>query len=146
LEIWAELRSESGVRQRIGSPFLSELIAKDDGLRDLYHASSPAVDLLMLGPEVEKAITARASAAGHVSKPKQYGQRLTSALLPDFLRFDPSRPAGFTFASQNGRHPADSSDAVVSSLLTGSPSVSRAPVTADLKSDFPYFIPQPFGV
>jgi hypothetical protein len=147
MEIWAELQSESGARRRIGSPFLSELVAKDDALADLYHASSPAVDLQLLAAGVEEAVTARACAAGHVSKPQQYGRRLVSSLLPDFLHFDPTQPSGFTFASQNGRHPAESSDVVVNSLLSGSPAIgSSAPGTAHLKSDFPYFYPHPYGV
>lgn len=146
LEIWAELQSENGVRHRVGSPFLSELVAKGGLLAELYHASSPAVDLQILAAGVEEAITARASAARHVSKPEQYGRRLVSALLPDFLHFDPSLPSGFTFASQNGRHPAESSDVLVQALLSGSPFISHAPVTACLKSDFPYFFPYRFGV
>ncbi len=145
MEIWAELQSESGARRRIGSPFLSELVAKDHALAELYHASSPAVDLQILAVGVEEAITARASAAGYISKPQQYGRRLVSSLLPDFLHFDPSLPSGFTFASQNGRHPAESSDVVVNSLLSGSPAVRSAVVTAHLKSDFPYFFTHSYG-
>jgi hypothetical protein len=140
LEIWAELRSVSGKRQRVGSPFLSELVASNGVPADLYHTGSPQDDRSRLTTAVAKAVAVRAREAGNVSEPEQYGRRIALDLLPDVLRFDPALPSGFTFASRNGRHPAESSDVVVNSILSGSPYLGNSSASTFLKSEFPYFV------
>lgn len=134
--IWAEY-NEEGQRQRIGTPILANLVAADQSLATIYHSSSPAEDRDLLARPLAEAIAARRAAngfsAGSVS-------RLASALLPDVLHYDSGRPAGFTFAAQNGRHPSERTDEVVNGLLIGRASSASSLPSAYLHVDsFPYF-------
>jgi hypothetical protein len=137
--IWAE-RMMRGSRQRIGTPFLSA-IARDHGdLAHLYHASSPDQDATVLLQPLSAAIAERLRLTGSAANPDAHARRLASSLLPDVLHYDPRRPAGFTFAARNGRHPSESSDAVVHTILNGgkaSESVPASPYPS--VQAFPYF-------
>ncbi|HEY1576148.1 MAG TPA: hypothetical protein VGF82_03640, partial [Terracidiphilus sp.] len=103
--IWAERRTDFGARQRIGSPFLAEIVAGSPSIAALYHSTSPAEDTVVLEMGVAKEIAEKARAGGRIHRPDAYGRRMASILLPDVLHYDPKLPLGFTFAGQNGRHP-----------------------------------------
>jgi hypothetical protein len=137
--IWAERLGGNGSRYRVGSPFLAALVAEDDRLAALYDASSPATDAQTLGEAVALAIGKRAKKAGYGGDPDLHGRRLATMLLPDLLRYDPERPAGFTFAACNGRHPAEPDSTVVNSILNGFPDGERPVRRPTLQSSFPYF-------
>jgi hypothetical protein len=56
------------------------------------------------------------------------------------LHYDSRLPAGFTFAAQNGLHPSESPDEVVSAILNGGkPSDSAAASHQPSVKTFPYF-------
>jgi hypothetical protein len=134
--IWAE-RFESGLRERIGTPFLSTLVAGSDQLACIYHSCSPAEDRRLLMQPLAREIAARARA--RVADPEGHGRRLASALLPDVLHYDPNLPSGYTFASRNGRHPSESSTELVNTILGGAPSSKASEGVHHLKKHFPYF-------
>jgi hypothetical protein len=138
--IWAERLGSDHSRHRVGSPFLAALAAEDERLAALYDLGSPATDAQMLSNCVARAIGKRARQAGYRGDPNLHGRRLAAVLLPDTVKYDPSLPAGFTFAAWNGRHPADSHSTIVNSLLNGFPDgegpARRHPA---LQSSFPYF-------
>ena len=46
--IWAERLTDFSSRQRIGSPFLAEIVAGNPSLAALYHSTSPAEDTVAL--------------------------------------------------------------------------------------------------
>lgn len=138
--IWAERFTKAGGRERIGSPFLAEILAGNLALADLYHRTSPEGDRGRLMQQVAAAISAKAPLEGNVGDPEAYGRRLADQLLPDVLRYDPNRPLGFTFADQNGRHPQDASELVVNSILTGDLLSARACPSVGLQEEFPYFL------
>jgi hypothetical protein len=138
-EIWAE-RMVGGLRQRIGAPFLSNIMRDHAGLASLYHTSSPDRDRTLLLQPLSVEIARRLRVAGSVVNPDSHARRLAYALLPDVLLYDSRLPAGFTFAAQNGRHPSESPDEVVSTILNGgmrSDSAAASPQPS-VKS-FPYF-------
>jgi hypothetical protein len=86
------------------------------------------------------AITERLRITGSVSGPRSHGERLASSLLPDVIRYNPDRAAGFTFAAQNGRHPSEQTDEVVSATLkVGSPVAGRLAPRYHSVGEFPYF-------
>ena len=134
--IWAE-RFEFGLRERIGTPFLSSLAAGSDQVAFLYHSGSPAGDRRLLMQPLAREIAARART--RVANPEGHGYRLASALLPDVLHYDPNLPSGYTFASRNGRHPSESSTELVNTILEGAPSSKASEGAHDLKKHFPYF-------
>jgi hypothetical protein len=134
--IWAE-RFESGVRERISTPFLSTLVAGSDQLACIYHSCSPAEDRRILMQPLAREIAARART--RVANPEGHGRRLASALLPDVLHYDPNLPSGYTFASRNGRHPSESSTELVNTILEGAPSSKASEGAHHLKKHFPYF-------
>ena len=134
--IWAE-RFESGLRERIGTPFLSTLVAGSDQLACIYHSCSPAEDRTLLMQPLAREIAARARA--RVADAEGHGRRLAVALLPDVLHYDPTLPAGYTFAARNGRHPSESSIELVNTILEGAPSSKASEGAHDLKKHFPYF-------
>ncbi len=138
--IWAERFTKDGGRERIGSPFLAEILAGNLALADLYHRTSPGGDRGRLMQEVAASIAANARARGNVGDPDAHGRRLADLLLPDVLRYDPNRPVGFTFADQNGRHPQDASELVVNSILTGDLLSTRGRPNVRLQDEFPYFL------
>ena len=138
-EIWAE-RMVGGLRQRIGAPFLSNIMRDHAELASLYHTSSPDKDRTLLLQPLSVEIARRLRIAASVVNPDSHARRLASALLPDVLHYDSRLPAGFTFAAQNGRHPSESPDDVVSAILNGGKPSNSAPASPQpsVKS-FPYF-------
>jgi hypothetical protein len=143
-EIWAERVMLTGLRRRIGSPFVAALVAEDAGLANSYHTLSPSDDRAMLTEDIAHAIAAKARKTGMASDPDAHGRRLASRLLPDVLRYDPQMPSGFTFAAQNGRHPEELSDLVVDTILSGSPISQKAKADVRLLERFPFFSQQEF--
>lgn len=137
--IWAE-RLMSGSRQRIATPFLSNIVRECEGVAELYNASSPDEDRAVLLQPLSAILASRLRAAGTVANPDAHGRRLAYALLPDVLHYDSRHPAGFTFAAQNGRHPAESPNEVVRAILAGGmPSGSTVAFTHPPVQTFPYF-------
>jgi hypothetical protein len=138
-EIWAE-RMVGGLRQRIGAPFLSNILKDHTKLASLYHSSSPETDRTLLLQPLSIEIARRLRTAGSVVNPDSHAFRLANALLPDVLHYDPRLPAGFTFAAQNGRHPSESSDEVVHTVLNGGkPSGPAGAGSQSFVKSFPYF-------
>jgi hypothetical protein len=138
VHLWAERLIYDGSRQRIGSPFLTEIVSGNAALAALYHSTSPAEDTAVLTKHVAEAIAEKARAGGHVQSPDMYGRRLASILLPDVLYYDPTLPTGFTFASQNGRHPEEASEVVANAILKGT-SAPASTTKFTLTNTFPYF-------
>lgn len=137
--VWAERFTQDGARQRIGSPFLAEILTEDRDLRELYHRASPAEDIRLLMEPVAAAISANARRRRNIVDSEAHGWRLANMLLPDVLSYAPDRPSGFTFAGQNGRHPQEASGPVVHTILTGeSPCASSHPIFR-LEDEFAYF-------
>jgi hypothetical protein len=143
ISVWAERISQQGRRLRMGSPFMSKLIARNVSAAKLYHASSPEADGEEITRLVAAAVSVDARASGYAGNAELYGRRVASAITPDAMRFDPNLPVGFTFAAQNGRHPDDAAQSVVDTVLNGTlkPQVSQS--RFPLKGEFPYFL-QPF--
>jgi hypothetical protein len=142
IDIWAERVMHTGLRRRVGSPFLAALVAEDAALANSYHSISPSNDRAILTQDIVNAIAAKARNSGMAGDPEAHGRRLASRLLPDVLRYDPKMPSGFTFAAQNGRHPEEVSDLVVDTILSGSPALGAAKVDVRLQDRFPFFSPQ----
>jgi hypothetical protein len=138
---WAE-RIANGVRHRIGSPFLADIIAKDSRAASLYHASSPHLDDEALSGIVAAVVTKNAESSGYAGDAQKYGRRVASALMPDVMRYNPHLPVGFTFAGQNGRHPNDAAQSVVTAVVSGVLAYTPNPPRLRLNQHFPYF-PQP---
>jgi hypothetical protein len=142
LEIWAERSGQDGTRQRVGTPFLAEILAQDSALADIYHSTSPLDDRASLTSGVAAIIAARARKAGHARDPEAYARRIAAVLLPDVLRYDPSQPAGFTFAAQNGRRPDEKTAGVVSTILSGTMTRSASLPGIAVQESFPYLSPR----
>jgi hypothetical protein len=135
LNVWAEIHTQGRGRTRVGNPFLAKILARDPMLSQLYHASSPAQDrALFTDPLIERIV-----ATSRAANPNLHARRLADMLLPDVLTYRPDQPAGYTFARQNGRHPADETAAVVETVLTGTPSLRPAASSVPLTDTFPYF-------
>ena len=139
MDIWAERMMHTGLRRRVGSPFVAALVAEDAGLANSYHSISPSDDRAILTEGIVKAIAAKARKSGMAGDPDAHGRRLALRLLPDVLHYDPQRPSGFTFAAQNGRHPEEASDLVVNTILSGSPASGSAKADLRLQEPFPFF-------
>ncbi len=138
-DIWAE-HDRMGSRRRIGTPFLSDLVAENESLAAVYHSSTPAEDRDVLMKPLVTAIEDRLRANGMAVDASSHGRRLASALLSDILRYDSRRPTGFTFAAQNGRHPAESESELVSAFLNAGArsAISVRPARQTIQT-FPYF-------
>jgi hypothetical protein len=139
ISVWAEGFTPTGSRQRLGSPFVAAILAEDGELARRYHSLSPADDQAELMESVAGVIASRAQGRGLSGDPFAYGKRLAARLLPDVVHYDSRLPVGFTFAAQNGRHPAEASAMVVDTILNGSPAFTREARVAHLQTAFPYF-------
>lgn len=137
-QVWAERVDCQGKRQRVGSPFLMDIIARNKRLATLYHASSPGQDRALFSQQIATQIARRARLAGHLSDPDSYGRHIASFLLPDVLHYDPKLPPGFTFAAQNGRHPVEDASAIADMILSGVPATSNLPRPMAIRQHFPY--------
>jgi hypothetical protein len=136
LDIWAEVHAQDGSRSRIGNPVVAEIMARNPALSDVYHRITPDQDRSLLAEAFGGGI---ADMSIGVADPQAHGRRLASILLPDVIHYRPSAPVGFNFADRNGRHPADSVQAVVETLLAGAVVPNHVPVTIKLGNEFPYF-------
>ncbi len=137
---WAEVHPADGSRLRVGSPFVAELLARDPALSGIYHRASPAEDAALFTGALEKHLAALAVSGGGVADPEAHARRLAARLLPDVIPYRQDAPVGFSFASQNGRHPSDDADAVTATLLRGAVMPRKAaPPRFRLTSNFPYF-------
>ncbi|MGC2662304.1 MAG: hypothetical protein WA324_30440 [Bryobacteraceae bacterium] len=139
LEVWAERLGRGVKRQRVGSPFLTGLNSQNESLAELYYSSSPKQDSMLLSQELARQITVRTRLAGHVSNPDEYGHRIASVLLPDVIHYDRKQPLGFSFAAQNGRHPADESADIVATIINGVPGPAEPSRRTQIRQTFPYF-------
>jgi hypothetical protein len=77
---------------------------------------------------------------GHAGDTLRRANRLAAQLLPDTLKFDPSRPGGFTFAAMNGHKPGDAIDPIVRTILAGAPRRGDATKWYAAGNQFPYFV------
>jgi hypothetical protein len=140
LDVWAEISGGEEPRRRIGNPIVAELVRCDRELAQIHHEISPADDRAILTPVVTRIVAARAKRLGIVSDPDAYARRLADAILPDVISFRPASPLGFSYACQNGRHPAERTSEIVRTLL-GGPSLSVAEEQRAMPLDrFPYLI------
>jgi hypothetical protein len=136
IDVWAEVRWGDGSRSRVGSPVVAEIVARDPSLSEVYHEITPDLDHALL----EEALASRLATMSVGSEdPESRGNRLASILLPDVIRYTPGAPIGFNFAARNGRHPSDSTQAVVDTVIAGVVLPGRAFEAVKLASEFPYF-------
>jgi hypothetical protein len=138
--VWAEILRGDRLRERVGNPIVAALVQNDRDLGRIYHSISPADDRAVLTPVATRVIAARAKRYGIATDPVAYAKRLADAILPDAIRFKPGSPLGFSFANQNGRHPAENTAQIVDTLLGPShtPFVDQQ---RTVQSDrFPYLI------
>jgi hypothetical protein len=140
LDVWAEISGGEQPRRRLGNPIVAELVRCDRELAQIHRQISPADDRAILGPLATRIMAARARRLGIVSDPDAYARRLADAILPDVISFKPASPLGFSYAGQNGRHPAERTSEIVRTLLGGS-SFSVANEQGAMPLDrFPYLI------
>jgi hypothetical protein len=140
LGVWAEVTSRRGeARLRVGNPMVAEMLRQDPGLARIFHRASPVRDRPLFAQALSERIAARSAAEGTIDAAAR-GKRLADLLLPDVLLFDPARPVGYTFAGQNGRHPADHVAGIVDTVLAGVVT-ARVPAEGPFKmtNHFPYF-------
>ena len=140
LRVWAELRSADGARLRVGNPLFAACLAVNPDLAVTYHASSPDQDRLHFAGPVSESI-ARAMPTVTGAGAQAYGRRLAAMLLPDVLYLRLDHPTGFSYAGQNGRHPADDVRSLTAALLPGR-SAAATSRSVPLQDQFPYFLPR----
>ena len=75
-----------------------------------------------------------------MSDPDAYARRLADAIPPDVISFKPASPLGFSYAGQNGRHPAERTSEIVRTLLGGSSFSVANEQGATPLDRFPYLI------
>ena len=139
-DVWAEISGGEKQRRRIGNPIVAALVRCDRELERVYQRISPADDRAVLAPVITRIITERAKRLGIASDPDAYAHRLVDVILPDVIKLKPASPLGFTYASQNGRHPAENTAEIVRTLLGASLlPVIHERVTMPLDR-FPYLI------
>jgi hypothetical protein len=120
IDVWADISRGEKLRRRIGNPIVAELVRCDRELAQIHHRISPAADRVVLTPVVTRIVAARAKRLGLASDPVAYARRLAEAILPDVISFKPASPLGFSYASRNGRHPAERTAEIVDTLLGAS--------------------------
>jgi hypothetical protein len=139
-DVWAEISRGEEPRRRLGNPIVAELVRCNRELAQIHRRISPIDDRAILTPLVTQIVAARARKVRIASHPDAYARRLTDAILPDVIRFTPTSPLGFSYAGQNGRHPAERTSEIVRTLLGG----SLVPVADErgtvLLDRFPYLI------
>jgi hypothetical protein len=135
-DVWAEIAGAGGARARIGNPLVTSLLAGDAELARLHGRLHPTMDRRMLAVPVARQIAANPADPDA----KARARRLVDLMLPDTLRFDPARPAGFTFAAMNGRRPEDAVAPIVQTLLAGAPRAGEIGGRYRSSSQFPYFV------
>jgi hypothetical protein len=140
LDVWAEVLCGNALRYRVGNPYVAELVRRDQELAQAYHRISPADDRAVLTSAVTENIAEQAKVCGMVTDPATHARRLANAILPDVVSYTPDLPVGFSFARQNGRHPAERTSEIVSTMLCGAASPVASVSRAVPLDSFPYLI------
>lgn len=138
LGIWAERFGASG-RQRIGNPIVAELLTVDRTLHARHSQTTPHDDRAWLAVPLAERVANIAARAG-VRAPRAYARRVAERFLPDVIAFRPGSAIGYTFAAQNGRHPAEDVNRLTATILTGSPAALPRSTHFAISNIFPYFI------
>ena len=139
LGVWAEICTEDGARVRVGSLFVAAILARDPLLSTIYHAATPAQDSALLAGPLAEHGAIMAATRGGIADPEAQGKRVATFLLPDVITYRPGLPVGFTFANQNGRHPAEDTAVTVETVLTGAVARGKPATPFQLAGMFPYF-------
>jgi hypothetical protein len=134
-DVWAEIIHAGGARERIGNPLIASLLAGDAELARLHAGLHPTMDRRILAAPIARRIAGRSADMDAEAR----AGRLVDLMLPDTLRFDPARPAGFTFAAMNGRRPEDAVAPIVRTLLAGAPRLGEIGARYRSSGRFPYF-------
>jgi len=139
LAVWAEIFGVGGGRYRVGGPIAARLLAEVPTVAQIYHTADPAHDCGLFGKTLSERIAARSADPNSLGATVR-SERLLKVLLPDALPFDPERPAGFSFANQNGRRPSDYVADIIATILAGVPT-RAAPTSMPFEETgvFPYF-------
>lgn len=137
LGIWAERFGANG-RERIGNPIVAELLTADRALHALHSETTPQDDRSRLAVPLAEYVANIAARAG-VRAPRAYALRVVERFLPDVIAFRPGSPIGFTFAAQNGRHPAEDVNRLSAAILSGSPAALPRSTHFAISNIFPYF-------
>lgn len=152
LGLWAQIGFATGHTIRIGNPFVSRLTRGNAALCALRADQAQALngnEAPVASSDFSRRLTDRASLLAFETsgmRDTRHASELHSAHVmrlatPDVLRVSLDEPVGFTFAAQNGRHPADDVSAVVDTLLLGHLTPAEPRAVPTLRAAFPYFEP-----
>jgi hypothetical protein len=144
VSLWARIslygHAEQRQVSRMGNPMLRPLFFGAPGPEtESLNAGSPADDVVLHGPRIERAAARIAGlrglpdAAGHAAA-------LTRAFLPDVLYLQPGQPARYEPGSGNGRGLHDDAFGIALSLFHGSPLGTTASPHPDVPA-FPHLAP-----
>jgi hypothetical protein len=148
--VWAATKlatDAGGWRQinRAGHPMMWPIFWPDDIRFDNpANTRHPSEDLAAVGDEIGERIAAVVAACGTSGDPRGYGRTVARTLLPDVLPYVVGSPAGYGFATFNGRTLADNAPEAMLSLVlnTGVASGLTPAVASQLRTNaFPYVRP-----
>jgi Domain of unknown function (DUF4331) len=148
--VWAATKlatDAGGWRQinRAGHPMMWPIFWPDDTqFTNPANSRHPSEDVAAEGKAMADLIASTVAATGTADDPRGYGEWVARKLLPDVLSYVVGTPAGYGFATRNGRPLADNAPEAMLSLVvnTAVPSGLKPSMTAQLRSDqFPYVVP-----
>lgn len=131
VRLWARtvIRTDGGWVQVDRGARASQVPFLSGDQNDAYRAGEPADDARFVG--------VFAHSLEHIGglEPEE-ARRVAGTLLPDLLRYDPTRPASYP---QNGRKPSDdAADAFLAVITNGKVTGDGAGPHGDLLAEFPY--------
>jgi Domain of unknown function (DUF4331) len=125
---------------RWGLPLITQLFIPDPEMREQYNRAVPADDLARFSGQIGGVAKKLSALAGSATKSGDYARKLIARLCPTMLPYVIGTPAGFDFASFNGRALGDD---VVDVILTLASNTALGdgvvPDKARIRSEFPYF-------
>ena len=125
---------------RWGLPLITQLFVPDPEMREQYNRAVPADDLARFSGQIGGVAEKLSALAGSATKSGDYARKLIARLCPTMLPYVIGTPAGFDFASFNGRALGDD---VVDVILTLASNTALGdgvvPDKARIRSEFPYF-------
>ena len=148
--VWCVTHLETdagGWRQinRGGHPMIWPIFWPDDVKFDNpANTRHPSQDAAAIGEEIAGLIAAAVAASGTAADPEAYGRAVSERLLPDVLPYVVGTRASYSFATFNGRTPADNAPEAMLSLVTNSavPTGHKPSVAARYRTEeFPYVVP-----
>ncbi len=127
--------------ERIGRPLIQPVFNVADAQADAHNHGQPADDVANASAHIAGVVAMITGLGKTASDPAVYGAAVAARILPDALTYQIGTPAGYTFATFNGRRLTDDVMDVTLNLVANMPISDNVATDNRFQTEFPYIAP-----